>query len=117
MKSESKRPKPSTSQYHVVPTPTTSTRSTRPMALRRLGIRRPTTSDRSAKALPLVLHVVHQQVLPKPVRRGVEDTPAVDLGQLVHKLLQVVVAIQHECTNGDALLLSLIHISEPTRPY
>src|SRR3990172_6651505 len=64
---------------------------------------------RAPQVLPLVGDVVHEDVLAQLIRRGVEDATLVDLRHLVDELLQVVVAVQHEGVDGDALLCAPLH--------
>src|SRR5581483_7335635 len=59
--------------------------------------------------LALVLHVVDEDVLPQLVGGRVEHAALVDLGDLVHELLQVVVAVEHEGVDGDVLLRRALH--------
>src|SRR5690242_10774035 len=62
--------------------------------------------------LPLVLDVVHEDVLPEFVRRRVEDPSLVDLRHLVDELLQVVVPVEHERVDRDLLLRRPLHFLE-----
>src|SRR5438094_6271932 len=60
----------------------------------------------------LVRDVIDQNVLAKAVGGGVEGTALVDLGELVHELFQVVVAVQHEGVDDDALLRAALHLAQ-----
>src|SRR5207249_10429364 len=65
-----------------------------------------------AEALALLRDVVHQDVLAETLRRSVEDAALVHARDLVHELLQVVVAVQHEGVDDDVLLCAAPDLSQ-----
>src|SRR5437899_13060131 len=63
-----------------------------------------TSGGAVAEALSLLRDVVNQDVLAEALGRCVEDAALVHARDLVHELLEVVVAVEHERVDDDALL-------------
>ena len=55
-------------------------------------------------------HVVDEYVLAQALRRRIEDAPLVEPRHLAHKLLQVVVVVEHEGVDDDALVGAALHL-------
>ena len=58
----------------------------------------------------LVFYVVHQDVLPKPLRCGVEGAAFVDPGHLPHEVDEIVAGVQHENVDGYVVPSAPLHL-------
>src|SRR5579884_4262059 len=61
---------------------------------------------------PALLDEVDQDVVPQGLRGGEEGPALVELGQLLHEVLQVAGGIEHEGVDADALAGAAGHLGE-----